>query len=115
VGIIASMAIMSPLASSAFTPGIREMAEDFGVQQSVVIGATTGFVVFLGIGPLVLAPLSETFGRRILYLICFSAFSLLQIPTALSPNVETLIAVRALAGFFGSEFSRGLTCDVGRR
>lgn len=93
---------MSPLASSAFTPGIKEIADDFGIDESAVIGATTGFVVTLGIGPLVLAPLSETFGRRILYLICFSIFTLLQIPTALSPNIECLVAVRALAGFFGS-------------
>jgi MFS family permease len=69
---------------------------------STVIGATTGFVVFLGIGPLILAPLSETFGRRKLYLICFTLFSLLQIPTALSPNIETLLALRTVSGFFGS-------------
>ena len=67
-----------------------------------VVGATTGFVVFLGIGPLILAPLSETFGRRRLYVLCFAIFSLLQIPTALSPNVQTLVAVRTLSGFFGS-------------
>ena len=56
----------------------------------------------LGIGPLILAPLSETFGRRALYLSCFGAFTLLQIPSALAPNIETLIFVRTLSGFFGS-------------
>lgn len=85
-----------------FTPGIRQIAEDLEVTEQAVIGATTGFVVFLGIGPLILAPLSETFGRRRLYIICFSIFTLLQIPTALSPNIATLIALRTLSGFFGS-------------
>ena len=56
----------------------------------------------LGIGPLILAPLSETFGRRVLYLTCFTCFTLLQIPSALTPNIETLIVVRTLSGFFGS-------------
>ena len=56
----------------------------------------------LGFGPLVLAPLSETFGRRMLYLSCFSVSTLLQIPTALSPNVEILIAMRVLSGAVGS-------------
>ena len=93
---------MSPLASSMFTPGINQIAEDLNTEPNTVIAATTGFVVFLGIGPLVLAPLSETFGRRRLYIICFAIFSLLQIPTALSPNVETLISVRTISGFFGS-------------
>ncbi len=87
-----------------FTPGIGEIAEDLGTTSETVVGATTGFVVFLGIGPLILAPLSETFGRRALYLVCFSIFALLQIPTALSPNVESLIAVRTISGFFGSVF-----------
>ena len=87
-----------------FTPGIADIAECLDTTGETVVGATTGFVVFLGLGPLVLAPLSETFGRRMLYLSCFSIFAILQIPTALSPNVESLIAVRTLSGFFGSKF-----------
>lgn len=102
VFIIAIMAISSPLASSMFTPGLAAIAEDLGVKETKVIGALTAFTVTLGIGPLILAPLSETFGRRRMYMICFSVFSLLQIPTALSPNLATLIVCRTLAGFFGS-------------
>jgi MFS family permease len=56
----------------------------------------------LGIGPLILAPLSETFGRKPLYLSCFTVFALLQIPTALAPNLPFLVVVRNVAGFFGS-------------
>ena len=102
VAVIAMMAILSPLASTMFTPGIEQIADGLDTTTDAVIGCTTGFVVMLGIGPLILAPLSETFGRRMLYIICFAAFSLLQIPTALSPNIETLIAVRTVSGFFGS-------------
>lgn len=85
-----------------FTPGLNEIAEGLHTSPDVVIGATTGFVIMLGVGPLILAPLSETFGRRALYLSCFTIFSLLQIPTAFSPNIETMIALRTLSGFFGS-------------
>lgn len=85
-----------------FTPGIEQIAADLKTSPNAVIGATTGFVVFLGIGPLILAPLSETFGRRRLYLVCFSIFAILQVPTALSPNIETLLVVRTVSGFFGS-------------
>ncbi|KAF2720382.1 MFS general substrate transporter [Polychaeton citri CBS 116435] len=100
--VIAAMAILSPLASSMFTPGISQIAEGLDTTTETVIGCTTGFVVMLGVGPLFLAPLSETFGRRPLYLICFSIFALLQIPSALAPNIGTLIAMRTLSGFFGS-------------
>jgi multidrug resistance protein len=96
------MAVLSPLVSSVFTPAISQIADTLGTSKAGVVGAVTGYVVMLGIGPLIIAPLSETFGRRPLYIVCFSIFTLLQIPTALSPNISSLIAVRTLAGFFGS-------------
>lgn len=102
VFIIAFMAIVSPLASSMFTPGISQIAKDLRASEEAIIATTTGFVIFMGIGPLILAPLSETFGRRKLYIISFAIFTLLQIPTALSPNAATLIVVRTISGFFGS-------------
>ncbi|KAK7540638.1 membrane transporter [Phyllosticta citribraziliensis] len=102
VFVISSMAIISPLASSMFSPGIQQIADSLGTQTDVVIGAATGFVVMTGVGPLILAPLSETFGRRKLYLSCFAIFTLLQLPTAYSPNIATLLALRTAAGFFGS-------------
>ena len=85
-----------------FTPGIAEIASDLHTSPTAVIATTTGFVIMLGVGPLILAPLSETFGRRNLYLTCFTTFALLQIPAALAPNIGFLIAVRSVAGFFGS-------------
>ena len=94
---------MSPLASSMFNPAIAQIAKSLHTDEQHVIATTTGYVVLLGIGPLILAPFSETFGRRSLYLLCFGAFSLLQIPTALSPNIGFMIAVRTVSGFFGSK------------
>lgn len=85
-----------------FAPGIDQIAESLQASRNAVIGCQTGFVIMLGIGPLILAPLSETFGRKPLYLTCFTIFTLLQIPTALSPNLPFLITMRTLAGFFGS-------------
>ena len=103
VAIIALMSILSPLASSMFTPGIAQVAVDLNTDQQSVVATTTGFVIMLGFGPLVIAPLSETFGRRQVYIYCFVVFSLLQIPTAMAPNVAMLIAVRTISGFFGSK------------
>lgn len=102
VGIIASMSILSPLASSAFMPGIHQIAESLHVDQEQVVATSTGYVIMLGLGPLLIAPLSETLGRRVVYNFCFGVFTLLQIPAALAPNIAVLIIVRTLAGFFGS-------------
>ncbi|KEF58745.1 uncharacterized protein A1O9_06671 [Exophiala aquamarina CBS 119918] len=97
-----NVAILSPLGSSMFTPGISQIAEDLDTSEKSVIATTTGFVICLGIGPLILASLSETFGRRKLYTACFAIFSVLQAALALSPNIAALITVRTTAGFFGS-------------
>ncbi|EXJ54999.1 uncharacterized protein A1O5_12738 [Cladophialophora psammophila CBS 110553] len=93
VGIISLMAILSPLASSLFTLSISQIAEDFDTNEQSVIATTTGFVITLGLGPLVWAPLSEDFGRRALYVSCFAVFTVLQAASALSPNIQTLIAM----------------------
>ena len=56
----------------------------------------------LGICPLFLAPMSETFGRRPVFLVNLAIFTLLQIPTALAPTIGSFIALRTLSGIFGS-------------
>ncbi|CZS98340.1 related to multidrug resistant protein [Rhynchosporium agropyri] len=101
IAVIASMSILSPLASSMFAPGIEQIAKSLNSTTDGVIGCQTGFVVMLGIGPLLLAPLSETFGRKPLYLVCFTIFTFLQIPTALAKSLPVLITLRTIAGFFG--------------
>ena len=87
-----------------FAPGIRQIAKSLQASENEVIACQTGFVVMLGVGPLILAPLSETFGRKPLYLICFTVFTLLQIPTALAKTLPVLITLRTFAGFFGSTY-----------
>lgn len=51
-----------------------------------------------------LAPLSETFGRRRLYLGCFAVFAAVQVPVAVSGSVGGMVVWRGVGGFFGSEF-----------
>jgi len=60
------------------------------------------FLLGFGIGPLFLAPLSETFGRRPIYVACFIIFTLTQIPCALAKTIHMLIGFRFLSGLFGS-------------
>lgn len=99
---ISLLAFICPMASSVFAPAVSEIAEDLQAPSQFVLGGQTGFVCMLGIGPLFLAPMSETFGRRNLFIMNLVAFTLMQVPTALINNVEGFIIVRAIAGFFGS-------------
>lgn len=51
----------------------------------------------LGIGRIVLAPLSEISGRRLIYINALSLFTILIIPCAVAKNIETVIVVRFFA------------------
>lgn len=60
------------------------------------------YVLGLGAGPLVIAPLSEVYGRLICYTICNFLYVVFTIACAVSTNLPMLIVFRLLAGTTGS-------------
>lgn len=96
------VALICPMASSIFAPAQDQISSDFQTSKQAVLAGQTCFMLGLGTGPLFLAPMSETFGRRPLFVICLGLFALVQIPVALSPNIATFIIFRTLSGLVGS-------------
>ena len=45
---------------------------------------------------------SEVFGRKIIYLIFYSLFTLMNIPLALSTSINMLLGMRFVSGLFAS-------------
>ncbi|KAH9952218.1 MFS general substrate transporter, partial [Amylocystis lapponica] len=95
--------------SSAYTGGLASTEADLHMSREVAILGITLFVLGFGFGPLLFAPLGEAklflcqmYGRRIVFLTTFSAFTLFHLGGSLAHNVQTLLATRALAGIFGS-------------
>lgn len=62
----------------------------------------TVYVLGLGFGPVISAPLSETFGRRYVYLTLFPISLLFHLGAGLANNFETLVICRFFAGAIGS-------------
>lgn len=52
--------------------------------------------------PLFLAPLSEIFGRTIIYSVSMFIFFIFTLPSALAPNIATLVVSRQIAGIAAS-------------
>lgn len=96
------LALICPMSSSIFAPAIDQIAETFGSSKQMVLLGQTCFMIGLGIAPLFLAPMSETFGRRPLFVTCLAIFSLVQIPTALSQNTAMFAVFRIFSGLAGS-------------
>ena len=65
-------------------------------QTVVTLGLTT-YLLGLAAGTLIVAPMSELYGRRPVYLVCMCLFVLLILPTCLATSLAEILVVR----FFG--------------
>ncbi|KAI4867677.1 bicyclomycin resistance protein [Hypoxylon rubiginosum] len=102
-GLISAMTFIAPLASSIFAPGVPQVVAEFH-STSLEIAAFVVSVYVLGFaaGPMLFAPLSEIYGRVILYNLCNVGFVAFSVGCALAPTLNALIVFRFFAGVFGS-------------
>ncbi|CAJ2499748.1 Uu.00g026010.m01.CDS01 [Anthostomella pinea] len=102
-GLISTMTFISPLASSIFAPGVPQVVMEFH-STSLEIATFVVSVYLLGFaaGPILIAPLSEIYGRVIVYHVCNVGFVAFAVGCALAPSLNSLIAFRFLFGIFGS-------------
>ncbi|KXN92560.1 hypothetical protein AN958_06857 [Leucoagaricus sp. SymC.cos] len=103
VAVVSLYTFCTPLASSMMAPGLPEVALKYGITNPTVIALTLSIFLFsFAIGPLLMGPLSEMYGRTwVLHVanVFTLAFSL---GCAFSPNTGSLVAFRFLTGFSGS-------------
>ncbi|KAL8806222.1 MAG: hypothetical protein Q9182_001497 [Xanthomendoza sp. 2 TL-2023] len=103
VAIISSITFLTPLASSMFAPGIPELMREFR-SDNIELASFVVSVYILGFafGPMLIAPMSEEYGRSPIYLVCNVGFIIFTIACAVSSNLNMLIAWRFFQGAFGS-------------
>ncbi|KAL4264563.1 MFS transporter superfamily protein [Pleurotus pulmonarius] len=102
-GIVSLYTFVSPLASSMMAPGLLQVAEQYHVTNPTTLAMTLSiFLLAYALGPLVLAPLSEMYGRTWVLHIANILFLAFNIGCAFSPNAGSLIAFRFFAGLAGS-------------
>ncbi|KAM5433506.1 MFS siderochrome iron transporter 1 [Microsporum ferrugineum] len=97
---IATLAVA--LISSAYTGGAIKIAREFRVDAEVITLGVSLFVLGFAIGPLIWAPMSELFGRQVLFFGTYLALTAFNAGAAGSPNIQTLLVLRFFAGSFGS-------------
>ncbi|KAI9369643.1 major facilitator superfamily domain-containing protein [Aspergillus egyptiacus] len=100
--LLSAFTTISPLASSMFAPAISYMAADVGETDQTILSFTVSvYLLGYAFGPLLLAPLSEIYGRRVVLSCANWFFVVWQIGCALAQNIETEIVCRLLAGIGG--------------
>ena len=86
-----------------FAPGVPDVMADFK-SNNVELASFVVSVYILGyaFGPMVIAPMSELYGRLPIYHICNVGFVIFTVACAVSSNLNMLIAFRFFEGLFGS-------------
>jgi len=93
----------SPLGSSILAPGVPLLMGEFkSDNQELAIFVVSIYVLGVALGPLILSPLSEIYGRAIVYHITNGLFVVFAIGCAVAPSLSMLIGLRFLMGFAGS-------------
>lgn len=85
-----------------YTPGLSEVSRDFHISSTVAILGLSVYCLGLAFGPMIGAPISETQGRKGVYLITLPISLLFTMGAGLAQNIETLLVCRFLSGAFGS-------------
>ncbi|EMR85448.1 hypothetical protein ACHAO1_010735 [Botrytis cinerea] len=88
--------------SSAYSGGVKEIIETFNVGSEVVTLGVSLFVLGFAIGPLIWAPLSELYGRQVLFCGTYAILTIFNAGAAGAQNMQTLLIMRFIAGSFGS-------------
>ncbi|KAJ9115370.1 hypothetical protein QFC24_006985 [Naganishia onofrii] len=87
---------------TAYTSSLDGIVETFSVTRIVATMGLTVFLLGMAIGSVVVAPLSEMYGRRPIYLISTVIFVVLLLPTALAQNYPSILIPRLLSGISAS-------------
>ncbi|KAF6224304.1 hypothetical protein HO133_010881 [Letharia lupina] len=101
--LVSAITFISPLGSSILATGIPQIMAEFR-STNEELGSLVVSIYLLGFaaGPLVIAPLSEMYGRLPLYHSCNTIFAAFTVACALAPSMNSLIGLRFLQGCAGS-------------
>ncbi|KAM0452572.1 hypothetical protein ACHAPV_009468 [Trichoderma viride] len=96
VGVIGVAGLFSGLSSNIYFPSLDAIAKDLNVGVDAVSLTITSYLVIQGVSPLLWGSLSDTVGRRPIYIASFTVYIISNIVLSLSPNFPVLLVFRGL-------------------
>ncbi|KAG7444099.1 MFS general substrate transporter [Guyanagaster necrorhizus] len=101
--LVSALAVISvAFASAVITGDFADIEEEFHVGEVVTALSVSLMVCGFGLGPLIISPLSELYGRRPLWVIPTFLYLIFNIPCAVAKNIQTLLICRFFCGIFAS-------------
>jgi MFS transporter, DHA1 family, multidrug resistance protein len=103
--VLGALMAIGPLTIDTYLPALPQLSEEMGATDAQVQLTITGLLLGLGLGQLVIGPLSDTVGRRRPLLIGLAAHGAMSLLCALAPTIVVLTATRTLQGVAGAAVS----------
>ncbi|KAK8925444.1 hypothetical protein H634G_07624 [Metarhizium anisopliae BRIP 53293] len=104
VAVLSFCAFLSPISSTSILAATPEVAKEYNTTGSVINASNAGYMVFMGLSPIIWGPMSQVFGRWPVIMLTAVLFFLLSLATALAPNLVSFFVFRALSAFEGTAF-----------
>ncbi|KAL8792170.1 MAG: hypothetical protein Q9195_005266 [Heterodermia aff. obscurata] len=104
LGVVSLSALCVTFTSSVYTSTFGQITQEFGVSDLVATLGLSLYIIGLALGPMFLGPLSESYGRRPIYLVSITFFLIWLVPEAAAKNIATMLIGRFLCGLSGSAF-----------
>ncbi|MCJ1381871.1 hypothetical protein MMC17_004983 [Xylographa soralifera] len=103
IATLAAMTFITALASAMFAPAVPQLMAEFkSTDQPLASFVVSVYILGTAAGPMVIAPLSELYGRSPIYNSTNALFVVFTIACALSSSLNMLIGFRLLQGMAGS-------------
>lgn len=100
--VLGMLALSSSLGSSIIAPAQPAIAEYIGASSEVTVLCISLYILGFAFGPLLWAPISEIWGRRVSMIPAMLCLGLFSIGTATSKNATSVFLTRFFGGLFGS-------------
>ncbi|MEH7417464.1 Bcr/CflA family multidrug efflux MFS transporter [Neobacillus drentensis] len=113
--LLGSLGLLGPFTIDTYLPSFPTIVKDYDTTASLVQISLTSCLLGLGLGQLVIGPLSDVKGRRQPLLIFITLYLLASITCAFAPNIYFLIIARLVQGFAaagGLVISRAIVRDL---
>ncbi|KAL1862656.1 hypothetical protein Daus18300_008454 [Diaporthe australafricana] len=88
--------------SSVYASGIPQVMESFDVSEEVATLGLALYVLGFALGPILWAPMSELYGRRLTFIVSYTVYVAFTVAAPCAPNITSLLVLRFFASAFGS-------------
>lgn len=115
--ILGALTAIGALSIDMFLPGLPELKNDFNTTTANAQLTLSLFMIGLGLGNLIVGPISDSIGRKKLLVISMIIFALASLGIVFVENIWIMVFLRFIQGFTGGAgavISRAIASDMYR-